>query len=298
MEPSTPLVAVVLAGGDRDDRLAATVGAASKALVPLRDVPMGAYVAQALRSSGVVDRVIWVGATDTVIRRLVDVELPSGQRMVDSLSIGLGAALGWAADLGRGSQVGARADDAEAPEPRLLVVTADLPWWDAEGVEAFVRHAPAVDLVYPVVREADALARFPEQKRTYARIRDGRFTGGNAILLTPRAVTRLLPVVDAAFNARKRPWELARIVGFGTLLRHRSPVRHRGADRAPARRDRARVHHLGRGDRRRRGRSRAPAGHARPSALPVAQRSLTRRNSPCVAPKNSVVTPRWLPARR
>ena len=218
MEPSTPLVAVVLAGGDRDDRLAATVGAASKALVPLRDVPMGAYVAQALRASGVVDRVIWVGATDTVIRRLVDVELPSGQRMVDSLSIGLGAALGWAADLGRGSQVGARAGDAEASEPRLLVVTADLPWWDAEGVEAFVRHAPAVDLVYPVVREADALARFPEQKRTYVRIRDGRFTGGNAILLTPRAVTRLLPVVDAAFNARKRPWELARIVGFGTLL--------------------------------------------------------------------------------
>jgi CTP:molybdopterin cytidylyltransferase MocA len=220
MEPSTPLVAVVLAGGDRDDRLAATVGAASKALVPLRDVPMGAYVAQALRASGVVDHVIWVGATDTVIRRLVDVELPSGQRMVDSLSIGLGAALGWAADLGRGSQPGARADDTEAPapEPRLLVVTADLPWWDAEGVEAFVRHAPAVDLVYPVVREADALARFPEQKRTYARIRDGRFTGGNAILITPRAVTRLLPVVDAAFNARKQPWALARIVGFGTLL--------------------------------------------------------------------------------
>jgi len=218
MEPSTPLVAVVLAGGDRDDRLAATVGATSKALVPLRDVPMGAYVAQALRASGVVDRVIWVGATDSVIRRLVDVELPSGQRMVDSLSIGLGAALGWAADLGRGPQPGAGADDAAVPEPRLLVVTADLPWWDADGVEAFVRHAPAVDLVYPVVREADALARFPEQKRTYARIRDGRFTGGNAILLTPRAVTRLLPVVDAAFNARKRPWELARIVGFGTLI--------------------------------------------------------------------------------
>jgi hypothetical protein len=218
MEPSTPLVAVVLAGGDRDDRLAATVGAASKALVPLRDVAMGAYVAHALRASGVVDRVIWVGATDSVIRRFVDVELPSGQRMVDSLSLGLGAALGWAADLGRGTRPGGQPGEAVAPEPRFMVVTADLPWWDADGVAAFVRYAPAVDLVYPVVREADALARFPEQKRTYARIRDGRFTGGNAILLTPRAVTRLLPVVDAAFNARKQPWQLARIVGFRTLL--------------------------------------------------------------------------------
>jgi GTP:adenosylcobinamide-phosphate guanylyltransferase len=216
MEPSTPLVAVVLAGGDRDDRLAATVGASSKALVPLRDVPMGAYVASALRRSGVVDRIIWVGETDGLIRRLVDVELPGGRRMVDSLSLGLGAALGWAADVAQ--RPDAVAEDAAAPEPRFLVVTADLPWWDAEGVQAFVTYAPAVDLVYPVVREADALARFPDQPRTYARLRDGRLTGGNAVLLSPRAVTRLLPVVDAAFHARKRPWALAELVGFGTLI--------------------------------------------------------------------------------
>jgi len=216
MEPSTPLVAVVLAGGDRDDRLAATVGAVSKALVPLRDVPMGAYVANALRRSGVVDRIIWVGETDGLIRRLVDIELPGGRRMVDSLSLGLGAALGWAADVARRQDPDA--DGGSLPEPRILVVTADLPWWDGEGVEAFVTYAPDVDLVYPVVREADALARFPDQPRTYARLRDGRFTGGNALLLTPKAVTRLLPLVDAAFHARKRPWALAQIVGFGTLL--------------------------------------------------------------------------------
>ncbi|MFO8148728.1 MAG: NTP transferase domain-containing protein [Trueperaceae bacterium] len=216
MEHSAPLVAVVLAGGDRDDRLAATVGASSKALVPLRDVPMGAYVANALRRSGVVDRIIWVGETDGVIRRLVDVELPGGQRMVDSLSLGLGAALGWAA--GEGPRAGGPEGRRPGPEPRLLVVSADLPWWDAEGVEAFVAHAPAVDLVYPVVREADALARFPDQPRTYARLRDGRFTGGNALLLSARAVPLLLPLVDTAFHARKRPWALARMVGFGTLL--------------------------------------------------------------------------------
>ena len=216
MEHSAPLVAVVLAGGDRDDRLAATVGATSKALVPLRDVPMGAYVAHALRRSGVVDRVIWVGETDGLIRRLIDVELPGGQRMVDSLSLGLGAALGWAA--GVAQDQGAPEEGGARPEPRVLVVTADLPWWDAEGVEAFVAYAPKVDLVYPVVREADALARFPNQPRTYARLRDGRLTGGNAVLLSPRAVTRVLPVVDAAFNARKRPWALAQLVGFGTLL--------------------------------------------------------------------------------
>ena len=123
-------------------------------------------------------------------------------------------------------------------------MTADIPWWDAEGVEAFVTYAPVVDLVYPVVREADALARFPDQPRTYARLRDGRLTGGNAVLLGPRAVTRLLPVVDAAFHARKRPWALAELVGFGTLIalldRHGAHLGDRGPRReAPRHRRRA-----------------------------------------------------------
>ncbi len=194
------VLAVVLAGGDRDDRLARTVGAESKALVPLRDVPMGAYVATALRASGVVDDVVWVGPTDHRVRQLVDAALPAGHRLVDSLTLGLGAAMG------------------RDPAARYLIVTADVPWWSAEGVRAFVREAPAADLVYPVVAEATAIARFPDQKRTFVRLGDGRFTGGNAVLLTPRAVPALLPFVDLAFGARKHPFALARRVGWGTLL--------------------------------------------------------------------------------
>ncbi|MFN2321775.1 MAG: NTP transferase domain-containing protein [Trueperaceae bacterium] len=198
--PSGRLVAVVLAGGDRDDRLARTVGAASKALVPLRDVPMGAYVATALRASGIVDDVVWVGPTDARVRRLVDVALPAGNRLVDSLTLGLGAAMG------------------RDPSARYLIVTADVPWWDAAGVRAFVRGAPEADLVYPAVAEATARARFPDQKRTFARLADGRFTGGNAVLLTPRAVPALLPFVELAYEARKRPFALARHVGWGMLF--------------------------------------------------------------------------------
>lgn len=200
MTPPTRIVAIVLAGGDRDDRLARTVGAASKALVPLRDVPMGAYVATALRESGAVADVVWVGPADGHVRRLVDAVLPAGNRLVDSLTLGLGAALG------------------RDPTARLLVVTADVPWWSPEGVRDFVADAPDADLVYPIVAREDALARFPGQQRTFVRLADGRFTGGNAVLLTPRAVPALLPRIEIAFGARKRPLALASLVGFGTLV--------------------------------------------------------------------------------
>jgi CTP:molybdopterin cytidylyltransferase MocA len=202
MEPPQ-LVAVVLAGGGRGDRLAASLGVRSKALVRLRDVPMGAYVAHALRHSGVVDRIVWVGASEPQVEQWVDQVLPSGERMVDSFALGMGAAL---------------ASHPGAPPPQVLVVSADIPWWTAEGVRRFVREAPAVDVVYPVVSEAVARAQFPNQKRTYVKLRDGRFTGGNAVLMSAAAVVRLLPLIDAAFAARKQPLALARLIGFATLL--------------------------------------------------------------------------------
>ncbi len=193
--------AVILAGGGADDRLASAAGVASKALAPIDGVPMAAYVLSALRASTVIEHVVYVGPTDERVRALVDHVVPAGSRMVDSLALGAGAALA----LGGG-------------ESRLLVATADLPWWHAEGVRRFVADASDADLVYPVVAAATALAAFPNQRRTFARLREGRFTGGNAVLATPAAVTALLPVIDQAFAARKAPWRLAALIGIDVVV--------------------------------------------------------------------------------
>ncbi len=193
--------AVILAGGGADDRLARAAGVASKALAPIDGAPMAAYVLSALRTSGVIEHVVYVGPTDERVRALVDHVVPAGRRMVDSLALGAGAALA----LGRG-------------EGRLLVATADLPWWQAEGVRRFVTESPDVDLVYPIVAAATALAAFPNQRRTFARLREGRFTGGNAVLATPVALLALLPVIEHAFAARKAPWRLAALVGLDVVV--------------------------------------------------------------------------------
>jgi GTP:adenosylcobinamide-phosphate guanylyltransferase len=197
MMDSVPgVIAVVLAGGGADDALARSAGVASKALVPIAGAPMAAYVLSALRDSGVVERVVFVGADHPGLLPLVDHVIPAGRRMVDSLALGLGAALAVA-----------------ATSTRLLLVTADIPWWSAEGVRRFVEEAPVADLVYPVVSAETASAGFPNQRRTFVRLRDGRFTGGNAVLLTVAAVPPLLTVIDRAFSARKAPWRLASLVG-------------------------------------------------------------------------------------
>lgn len=193
------IAAVVLAGGEPSDHLARDGGVEAKALVPLGGKPMGAYVLEALRACPQVGAIVYVGPVNVRLRGLYDVAVPAGARLLDSLTLGLGAALG--------------ATGAE----RLLVLTADIPWITGDGVTRFVVDAPDADLVYPAVTEAASVARFPHLRRTYVRLQGGRYTGGNAVLLRRDAIPRLLPFIDRAYRARKNPFALAAIVGFDVL---------------------------------------------------------------------------------
>lgn len=196
------VTAIVLAGGDESDLLARTVGAPAKALVPLKGRPLGAYVLDALRDARSVRRVVWVGACDAAMARSIDVAVPGGPRFVDSLTLGVGAAL-----------AGGR------PGERLLLSSADVPWLRGAAVDRFVEAAGRDhELVYPVVSRAACEATFPQLRRTWIRLADGEVTGGNLLSGTPEAVIRLLPWVDAVTRARKAPLRLAAMVGPAVLV--------------------------------------------------------------------------------
>lgn len=197
-----PVTALVLAGGDASDALAAAVGAPAKALVPLKGRPLGAYVLDALRDAASVRRIVWVGAADAEMRARVDLVVPGGPRLADSLAIGLGAVA------------------VEAPEDeRLLLVSADIPWLGADNVDRFVAEAGTEhDLVYPVVAREACEAAFPALSRTWIRLAAGEVTGGNVLVARPETLRALLPWVDLATRERKAPLRLAWRLGPGVLL--------------------------------------------------------------------------------
>lgn len=197
-----PVVAVVLAGGDRGDSLAAAAGVTAKALLPLGGAPLGSYALRALRACGAVERIVYVGPTDGQLRGLYDTAVASGERLVDSLALGLGVALGAGAQ-------------------RILVLSADIPWIDGAMIERFLADCDAAgpaDIYYPVVRQGDYRSRFPDHERTFVKLRDDRFTGANLALLEATVVPALLPFLDRLFSARKNPLALAAIMGFDVLL--------------------------------------------------------------------------------
>ena len=104
-----------------------------------------------------------------------------------------------------------------APGSRLLICTADLPWLTGEAVDAFIEGSSA-DLNYPIITKQIAQEQFPEQKRTWVRLKQGEFTGGNLALLSARAVPPLLQLVGRLFAARKNPLALGSLFGLGTIV--------------------------------------------------------------------------------
>ena len=188
------IVAVVLGGSDRADPLAQAVGVAAKALVPIGGRPMASYVLEALREREAVSACIYVGSATPELRTLATRTLASGESLTASLRAGLEA--------------------AEALDPeRVLAISADLPWLTAQTVDAFIRDAPPAAAVYPIIPKEVAERQFPGQKRTYANLKEGAFTGGNAVLLEPRILPTLLPFVERAYEGRKNPLSLAKLVG-------------------------------------------------------------------------------------
>jgi MobA-like NTP transferase domain len=189
--------AVVLGGGNQDDPLAQGAGVAVKSLITIAGQPMSTYVLNALRAGGV-GKIVYVGQTTTALEPLIDVHIPAKGTLLENLQAGLQPLL---------------------HEPRVLIATADIPLLTPAAVQDVLYRDSGVGLVYPVVPKLAAETAFPGGKRTYARLREGTFTGGNLFLLEPRLIGQFLPRLEYILNNRKNVLRLAGMFGLGALVK-------------------------------------------------------------------------------
>ncbi len=192
------IAAIVLAGGSGDS-LSKTFGVSHKALVPIHNKPMAYYVLQALKKSRRVDFISYAGEADEAFLHLCDVVVLPGKGIAESLAAGKEAA-------------GDRFD-------YFLILSADVPWLTPQAIDTFIEQSPQVDMIYTIIAKDVLEAAFPGQKRTYVKITEGLFTGGNVILLSQAALPKLLKVLNALHKLRKNPLKLARLFGFDMIIK-------------------------------------------------------------------------------
>ena len=100
-------------------------------------------------------------------------------------------------------------------------MTSDIPMITKEAIEDFIERCMEkdVDLCYSIVDKRVNDQKYPGIRRTYARLWEGRFTGGNIFCFNPAIKDKCRDFVEKMLEYRKSPAKMAGVLGFVFLLR-------------------------------------------------------------------------------
>jgi GTP:adenosylcobinamide-phosphate guanylyltransferase len=192
--------ALILAGGQGDGPLKEISG--NKALIKINGREMIMYVIDALKQLDFIDRISVVGdeAKLSPIRDHVDAITAGGSSLPDNVLKGV---------------------ELFPDEEDILVLTCDIPMITPEAINDFVEKARRLDaeFCYPIVKKEDNERKYPGVHRTYVRIKDGTFTGGNIFLVKAGVVRKAIHRAEAFLTYRKKPWMLAKILGIAFVVK-------------------------------------------------------------------------------
>lgn len=197
----------ILAGG-LSPWLKELTGTEHRCLVTLAGRRIIDYILEALQKSGSIRR-ISIAARREVLPYL-EGSLPEGVLLCEAEG-----------DLPATAMAAAKALGADSTE-KLLGVCDDIPLLTPLAVREFVsacQAQPAEELYYPIIPKDACLAQFPQAQRTYGRLRDGVFTGGNMMLVSKSVIPPGQQKAKEIFARRKSPLKLCDWLGWSFVLR-------------------------------------------------------------------------------
>lgn len=190
--------AIILAGGSSNKQLNGASAQEFEALIDIDGKPMVTFVARALAASPYVNRIYIIGPE----RQLAGCDFPAnttivegGRTIIETILIGM-------------NQV--------SQNCKVLVATADIPLLTADAVDDFLAQCKnkTADLYYPIVPKKVNDCHYPGNKRTYVRLKEGVYTGGNIFLVNPSIVAKCIKTAERIIDNRKNPLKLCHILGW------------------------------------------------------------------------------------
>lgn len=104
-------------------------------------------------------------------------------------------------------------------DEHVIVITSDIPLIRADIIDQFIDECQlsSIDLYYPIVEKSINDKQFPGIKRTYVKLREGKFTGGNILCLNPAILEQCENFAREVLDNRKVPWKIGKILGYKFL---------------------------------------------------------------------------------
>jgi GTP:adenosylcobinamide-phosphate guanylyltransferase len=188
--------AVILAGGTKRD--AVWNGVDNKAFLDVNGRWMVEYVVEALKMSEYIGEIAVVGPVEQLRSRLneiIDHYLEDRGSLFDNINEGVTPFM---------------------RDEGVIMITSDIPMIDGYIVDDFIRRCgekEGADLYYPIVEKHVNEFKYPGFERTYVKLKEGTFTGGNVVFINPRVVGPCEEAARKAISHRKSPWKICHMLG-------------------------------------------------------------------------------------
>jgi GTP:adenosylcobinamide-phosphate guanylyltransferase len=205
---STGWTAILLAGQRPGiDPLAAAFGQTLKALVPVGGQPMVAHVTQTLLDTPLISHIVILCQQPDAIKAI----LPESDRLHYVVS-----------QSGISDSISNIAGSALAPWP-LFVTTADHPLLTRAMIETFLAASGGTDISLGMVEQRVILSAYPDNKRTWIKLKGGWWSGANLFTLSGAPAKAALDLWSRAEKDRKQILRL--FWHFGPLIALRAITR-------------------------------------------------------------------------
>jgi GTP:adenosylcobinamide-phosphate guanylyltransferase len=191
------MVNALILAGDRNE------SGKPKALLQIAKKYMIEYLIQSLKDSGCVSNIYVVG--DEILHQAIGHEV-NGIIKPESSII---------SNLKKGIET---IGDYNTP---VIICTSDIPMVSGEAILDFVEKSTSsgLDFIYPIIDKKLNDEKYPEVKRTYVKIKEGTFTGGNIIYMNPKIVGKVTNKAELLIKYRKKPFKMGQVLGFMFLIK-------------------------------------------------------------------------------
>lgn len=213
---STHAVDAMLLAGGLSPWLKEIAGTEHRCLVKIGNKRIVDYIIDALQKSGSIRNIVIAARKEAL--PFLEGTLPEGVTLCQADG-----------DLPSTAYAAARAL-GDSSTQKLLGVCDDIPLLTPLAVREFLAEChkyPEGELYYPIIPKDACLAQFPQAKRTYGKLADGIFTGGNMMLVAKKVIPPGQLKAKEIFARRKSPLKLCNWLGWSfiiKLLLHRLTV--------------------------------------------------------------------------
>lgn len=191
---------VILAGSDNNK---SGTQYECKALIKLNNRYMIEYVLDAVCGAELVGRIVVVGPL--ILGQLFKERYPKVEFIEQDTTIMKNAK---------------KAIEYLDDDRKILFLTSDLPFITSKVIDDFINESikTGADICYPIVEKSINDEKYPQMKRTYGRVKEGTFTGGNAIIINPSIFDKCYNLAEKLVEKRKNPIAMARLIGPTILV--------------------------------------------------------------------------------